>query len=199
MALTQQDYKNIYSMLPTEKSTQGDSSLGLGKKVTNLVPPFEDWVYEATTNEVPYAYFFLPALEGMYQCQFFPTNKVDVVRMPLISQKFSFNSMTFYKSSFILKSSKRKIRCWFNNVLYTELNFEWLSKEGSSNKYLKISLLEENNVLEIGKFTFVYQDDKYYNWNPAQSTESWNYDIGSFALIYFEDDFSTLRLFCYYS
>jgi hypothetical protein len=41
MALTQQDYKNIYSMLPTEKNAQGDSSLGLGKKVTNLIPPFE--------------------------------------------------------------------------------------------------------------------------------------------------------------
>jgi hypothetical protein len=124
MALTQQDYKNIYSMLPTEKNAQGDSSLGLGKKVTNLIPPFEEWVYEVTTNEVPYAYFFLPALKGMYQCQFFPTNKVDVVQMPLISQKFSFNFMNFHKSSGILKSSQRKIRCLFDNILYTELSFE---------------------------------------------------------------------------
>ena len=58
MALTQQDYKNIYSMLPTNKNEKGDSILGLGKMVENLVPPFEEWVHEITTKEVPYAYFF---------------------------------------------------------------------------------------------------------------------------------------------
>ena len=42
MALTQQDYKNIYSILPTEKNVKGDSTLGLGKMVENLVPPFEE-------------------------------------------------------------------------------------------------------------------------------------------------------------
>lgn len=190
MALTQQDYKNIYSMLPTNKNEKGDSTLGLGKMVENLVPPFEEWVCEITTKEVPYAYFFLPTLKGMYQCQFFPTDKVDVVQMPLISQKLSLMTIRLSKSSPVFKSSQHKIRCWFDNILYTELNFEWRLQEGSSgNRCLKISLIGDNNILEIGSFTFRYEDNEYYHWN-TKATETWKYDIGSFALIYFEDDFS---------
>lgn len=197
MAITKQDYKNIYSMLPAEKNEKGDSSLGLGKMVENLVPPFEEWVCEIK-NEVPYAYFFLPVLKGMYQCQFFPTDRVDVVQMPLVSQKFSFNDMNFHKSSFIFKDSQHKIRCWFNNILYTKLNFEWYFKEDSSNGYLKISISSDNNILTIGNFTFRHENGEYYHWNPVQSPESWEHKIGSFALIYFENDFSSSHFLNYF-
>ena len=190
MALTQQDYKNIYSILPTEKNVKGDSTLGLGKMVENLVPPFEEWEFEITKDETPYAYFFLPALKGMYQCQFFPTDKVNVAQLPLVSQKTSLGDIRLAKGSFALKDSQHKIKCWFDNVLYTELHFEWYFREDFGVQCLKISLSKDNNILEIGNFTFRYENNQYYHWSPSESQETWEYNIGSFALIYFDNDFS---------
>ena len=85
MALTQQDYKNIYSMLPTEKNAQGDSTLGLGKTVTNLIPPFDEWI----DDKEGCAYFFMPPLDGLYVHQFCPKNRVEVTRISKIKQTTS--------------------------------------------------------------------------------------------------------------
>ena len=175
MALTQQDYKNIYSMLPTEKNKQGDSSLGLGKKVTNLIPPFEQWIDSG--DEI--AYFFMPELKGLYMQQFFPEGIVDVARIsPLKQMQMSGSALI---DSVSMPQESYDIRVTVEGKEYVKLSIIYSSNIRTV--AITISDRDNNNKL-LGSFTC---SPRYDQW---ELKGNWSLMLDSIPAIYLEKTIS---------
>ena len=175
MALTQQDYKNIYSILPKEKGTQGDSSLGLGKKVTNLIPPFEQWVDSG--DEI--AYFFMPELKGLYMQQFFPEGVVDIVKISPLKQ-VQING-AFFIDSVSMTQELYDIRVTVEEKEYVKLSIIYSSRAN----IVTVAILDrDNNSKTIGDFTC---NSRYGQW---ELRGNWSLILDSIPAIYLEKTIS---------
>ena len=188
MALTQQDYKNIYSMLPTEKNAQGDSTLGLGKTVTNLIPPFDEWI----DDKEGCAYFFMPPLDGLYVHQFFPKNRVEVTRISKIKQTTSI-SYTLPETLSEKTEESYWIKHQIGDIIYNKLLFNFTNAPYNSNsKDLTITLRNDNgDVVKIGYFAFTHRASNDWYWNGtyvSEGSQGWMIRLENVLAIYGEED-----------
>ena len=143
MALTQQDYKNIYSILPTEKNAKGDSTLGLGKMVENLVPPFEEWI-ETRSKNYCYGWFVVNLKEdGFYRLQ----SSANLYK-PMVLNGVH-NNISIEKDK--MDDETYRVHVVIRNKKYDTLNF--LLKFDEASAILQIQLKNKNEEIIIGNCT----------------------------------------------